>query len=244
MTIAPDATTLRRPAMAEATCDHCAARELAICSSLQPDQLLRLRAVATTCRIEAGGQLCREGDPAHHLSSIIDGAVRLSKLLPDGRRQITGFLMRGDFLGLVFHDVHAVSAEALTPVRLCRYQRPQIERLMRELPELQRRLLVEANHDLVLAQEQMLLLGRKTARERVASFLVRLADRACRRGLPADPLGLPMSRADIADFLGLTTETVSRTFTQLKRAGLIALPGQGKVKLLRRDVLAEIAEGN
>ena len=97
--------------------------------------------------------------------------------------------------------------------------------------------------DLVAAQEQMLLLGRKTAREKVATFLVKLAQRSVRIGLPASPVALPMSRADIADYLGLTIETVSRTFTQLKRDNIIGLPATGQCVLNDWDALKELAEG-
>jgi CRP/FNR family transcriptional regulator len=174
---------------------------------------------------------------------MVEGAVKLYKLLPDGRRQITGFLFPGDFLGVALNQTYAYSAEAMTDVRLCRFPRQRMEGLLRDLPKLEHRLLERAGNELVAAQEQMLLLGRKTARERLASFLLSLSARAAKRGQPASPLNLPMSRADIADFLGLTTETVSRTFTQFKKAGVIGLPGQSLVELLQPDALAALAEG-
>ena len=100
-----------------------------------------------------------------------------------------------------------------------------------------------ASHELAVAQEQMLLLGRKTAREKVASFLLMLRKRARQRGQPGNPVPVPMSRNDIGDYLGLTTETVSRTFTQLKTAGLISLQTGGKVELSDIDRLRDLAEG-
>ena len=100
-----------------------------------------------------------------------------------------------------------------------------------------------ASHELAAAQEQMLLLGRKTAREKIASFLLMLSRRATQRGQAGDPVSVPMSRNDIGDYLGLTTETVSRTFTQLKRGGSINLLQGGKVALADRARLEDIAEG-
>ena len=114
---------------------------------------------------------------------------------------------------------------------------------MERFPEIERQLLGRATHELAAAQEQMLLLGRKTAKERIASFLLMLSRAAVRRGQKENPVSVPMSRTDIGDYLGLTTETVSRTFTQLKKSGLIALQSGSKVELARRAALEELAEG-
>ena len=227
----------------ESPCDDCAIRETSVCEVLNPAELGKLRDIATIVTSAANSTLFDEGEPALHLSNMIEGAVKLYKLLPDGRRQITGFLFPGDFLGVALNHTYAYSAEAMTDVRMCRFPRQRMEGLLRDLPKLEHRLLERAGNELVAAQEQMLLLGRKTARERLASFLLSLSARAAKRGKPASPLDLPMSRADIADYLGLTTETVSRTFTQFKKAGTIGLPGQSLVELLKPAELAELAEG-
>ncbi len=227
----------------ESPCDDCTIRETSVCAVLNPTELGKLRDIATIVAAAANSTLFDEGEPALHLSNMVEGAVKLYKLLPDGRRQITGFLFPGDFLGVALNETYAYSAEAMTDVRLCRFPRQRMEGLLRDLPKLEHRLLERAGNELVAAQEQMLLLGRKTARERLASFLLSLSARAAKRGQPASPLDLPMSRADIADFLGLTTETVSRTFTQFKKAGVIGLPGQSLVELLQPDTLAALAEG-
>jgi cAMP-binding proteins - catabolite gene activator and regulatory subunit of cAMP-dependent protein kinases len=134
--------------------------------------------------------------------------------------------------------------EALEPLQLCRFPRKKLEDLLVELPKLERRLLGETAHELAVAQDQMLLLGRKTAKERVASFLVSLSRRAVKRRRPASPLDIPMSRTDMADFLGLTTETVSRTLTQLRRAKLIADSGRKGIAILDRDGLSALVDGD
>ena len=114
---------------------------------------------------------------------------------------------------------------------------------MSRYPKMESRLLGMASNELVIAQEQMLLLGRKTAREKLASFLLMLSKRQVQRGGQADPVTVPITRADMGDYLGLTTETVSRTFTQLKRHGVIAILSGGRVQLADRSALEEISEG-
>jgi CRP/FNR family transcriptional regulator len=169
--------------------------------------------------------------------------VKLYKLLPDGRRQITGFLITGDFLGLALNDSYAYSAETVTLTSLCRFPRRKMEALLDEFPKMQRRLFSMASNELAAAQDQMLLLGRKTAREKICSFLLMLSQRASRRGHKENPVLVPMSRADIADYLGLTTETVSRTFTQLKTSGTICLQEGNRIHIADMDAINDMAEG-
>jgi CRP/FNR family transcriptional regulator len=184
-----------------------------------------------------------EANRAEYVFNITAGAVKIYKLLGDGRRQITGFLFVGDFLGLIHNEAYAYSAEALVPTKLCRFPRRRLEVLLAEIPHLEQRLLAMASHELAAAQDQMVLLGRKSARERVVSFILMLSDSATRHGRPNDPVFLPMSRSEIADYLGLTTETVSRAFTSLKKQGLIELLDEKRVRLCRMSALQEIAEG-
>lgn len=229
-------------AKAAAECENCEIREISVCRSMAPHELARLQAIITAVSVEAGQPILHEGDPAESLFNVVSGAVKLYKLLPDGRRQVTGFLFPGDFLGIALNETYVYTAEALTPVRLCRFPRRRLEALLKEVPALEHELLDEVATELVAAQDQMLLLGRKTARERVASFLVMLARRAERQGRRANPVALPMSRADIADYLGLTTETVSRTITQLRQSGTIAAENRGEIAILERAALEEFSE--
>ena len=181
-----------------------------------------------------------ETAPASYVFNVKNGAVKTYKLLPDGRRQITGFLFPGDFLGLVHNEVYVYSAEALVATELCRFPRRKFEALLEELPKLGQRLLVMASHELSAAQDRMMLLGRRTARERVVSFVLMLSQAAERRGQRNNPVVLPMPRGDIADYLGLTIETVSRTLTHLKVEKLIKLPSDDRIELLQRAELREI----
>ena len=225
-------------------CAACAVRDMAFCGVLDDQELARLIPILHVVGVDPRGPIIDEGEPADYLFNVTQGAVKLYKLLPDGRRQITGFLFAGDFLGIAMNEKYAYSAEAVDRVSLCRFPRNKLERLLDEIPKLEKRLLGMASNELVQAQDQILLLGRKTAREKVVSFLLNLTDRAVKRGGAPSPVALPMGRADIADYLGLTTETVSRTITNLKRDGHIRLVQGGMVELPDLEALQELAEGS
>jgi len=225
-------------------CQACTVRHLTLCAALGEAELSAMSAIVSSVELTPGDPLFDEGEPAGYLFNVTAGAVKIYKLLPDGRRQMTGFLFPGDFLGLANDRTYAYSAEAVTYTTLCRFPRPKLENLLEMYPKMERRLLGMASHELAVAQEQMLLLGRKTAREKIASFLLMLSDRAVQRGQAENPVAVPMSRNDIGDFLGLTTETVSRTFTQLKQSGAIVLLQGGKIDLSDRPGLEHIAEGD
>lgn len=224
-------------------CAACSVRDMAFCGVLDEQELSRLIPILHVVGVDPHSPIIDEGEPADYLFNVTAGAVKLYKLLPDGRRQITGFLFAGDFLGIAMNERYAYSAEAVDKVSLCRFPRRKLEHLLDEIPKLEKRLLGMASNELVQAQDQILLLGRKTAREKVVSFLLNLTARAVKRGAPESPVALPMGRADIADYLGLTTETVSRTITNLKRDGHIRLVQGGNVELPDIEALRELAEG-
>lgn len=226
-----------------ARCAACVIREQTFCSALNEDELEGLQSIVAQFRVAPGQLLFEEGDESGNVYNIVSGTVKLYKFLPDGRRQITGFLYAGDFLGFATGGVLSYSAEAVSDVVVCRFVRRQLYRLFDDFPKLESRLLGIASDELAAAQDQMLLLGRKTATEKIASFLINLARRGKTEPEPNDIVPLPMPRGDIADYLGLTVETLSRTLGKLARDGLIALPSVYRVTLLRPDDLQEIAEG-
>jgi len=225
-----------------APCAHCDMGEQAFCHGLSPEDVRRLVAILGTAGVVAGTTIFREGDPALNLYSISAGAVKLYKLLSDGRRQITAFLFPGDYFGLSLQGGYAYTAEAMADTSLCRFPRRKLDLLLDEIPKLEKRLLGATIHELTCAQDQMLLLGRKTAREKVASFLAGLWQRLCAKA-GTSQIFLPMSRSDIADYLGLTIETVSRTLTSFKKEGLVSLPDASHVVIRDRETLVRIAEG-
>ena len=221
-------------------CQDCGTRANGLCAAIKAENLARFSPAHAPQSVEAGKTFINEGDPATHFFTVTEGSVKLFKLLSDGRRAVTGFLFPGDIFGYSDADAYNYSAEAMTPVRLCRFPRRQLGHLYADFPGLESRLLKLVSRELATAQDLMVLLGRKTAHERLASFLLGLAGR---QGVKGGWLELPMTRADIADYLGLTTETVSRVFTVLKASGCVALAG-GKVRVSDADALAELAEGS
>jgi CRP/FNR family transcriptional regulator, anaerobic regulatory protein len=224
-------------------CATCDSRPVSVCNAIPDAELGRLAAIAIVGEAPSGQCFIDEGEPARNFFSVTAGTAKLFKLLPDGRRQITGFVGAGHFLGLAVSDTYAFSAEAIEPVRYCRFQRPKLRALLDDFPPMEKRLLEVAANELVAAQEQMLLLGRKTARERLASFLLLQRGQGVPCGHPRQRFSLPMTRSDIADYLGLTVETVSRTLTRLRSEALIDFASQGEVVIIDREALQKLAGG-
>lgn len=174
-----------------------------------------------------------EEEPAEYLYKVVSGAVRICKLMSDGRRQISTFYLPGDMFGMEAEDTHRFSAEAIGSCNILVVNRSAfIARTARET-DMVTQLWTQALSHLQRAQDHMLLLGRKSAQERVAAFLLDMAERLSKSGA----VELPMSRQDIADYLGLTIETVSRTLTQLEREGVISIPVCRRIVLRNRAAL-------
>ena len=224
-------------------CDGCGARPLSVCGSIDDADLGRLDALAEHVALTPGQALIREGDEAKHVFNITSGSVRVYKLLPDGRRQITGFLFAGDFLGLATGQTYVFSAEAIEPATACRFRKSDYRTLSRETPALEAALLDRATHELAAAQNQMLLLGRKTALERIATFLLDLPGHDPARATTEGLVRLPMTRSEIADYLGLTIETVSRVLTKLKTSGVIRLISLTELQIENAGRLKALADG-
>jgi CRP-like cAMP-binding protein len=199
----------------------------------QLDGLLALERIGTRMSFGRNEEIFAQGDAATYCYRVVAGTVRLCKLLADGRRHIAAFCLAGDLFAFEAVGEHFQSAEAVDEVIVIRFPRAAVERLAEQQPSVARQLRTRAFAGLAAAHEQMLLLGRMTAGERVASFLLDLAERLDRR----KALDLPMSRYDIADYLGLTIETVSRVLSGLKRAGAIAMPSVHRIELLDRSAL-------
>ena len=233
----------RRQAESRSPCAACPIRHQAVCSVLDDGELLRLNAIRMPANLRPNGILFDEGEPAGHVYNLTEGTMKLYKLLPDGRRQITGFVFPGDFLGLASHTEYVYTAEAVNEANLCRFSRSQLKALFKEIPKLEGRLLAISQDELVQAHNQMLLLGRKSAKERLASFLVMLSERTMATSETPDSIPVPMSRNDIGDYLGLTTETVSRTLTRLKNSGVISIGSDRKINVSDWDALREMADG-
>ena len=213
-------------------CASCEARHRGLCGALEPDQLVALAKVSHKHKAGEGQELVGDAEQIEVYSNVLAGVVKLTKTLSDGRQQIVGLQFAPDFLGRPFRTESAINAEAATEVSLCSFPKAAMDRMMKEQSGLEHRLLQQTLKELDEAREWMVTLGRKTAAEKVASFLLLIA-----RNIDptADPerrsttFDLPLTRADIADFLGLTIETVSRQLTRLRADGVIRIEGNRHV---------------
>lgn len=222
-------------------CALCAVRGRAICAALSPVEMDALDQATSGSVHAPGSTLVRAGEPRHHVYTVTSGALRMVRTLADGRRQITGFVLPGDYVGLTETPYHRHDIEAIVQTRVCRTPMAQMRQLRERYPHLERKLLQRASMELAAAQDTGLLLARLQPGERLAHFLLRLAARSTQPGSSGDTVALPMSRSDIADHLGLTVETVSRTFTKLRQQQLIALPQLHLVQILDYAALRSLA---
>ncbi|MEM1384369.1 MAG: Crp/Fnr family transcriptional regulator [Pseudomonadota bacterium] len=206
-------------------CLECPIRDRAVCTYCDESELSALEALKSYRRFAPGQEIVAADEEMSFLGSVVDGVVSLSKTMADGRRQMVGLMFPSDFVGRPLRPVAPYDATAVTGVTLCLFTRHRFERLLRETPALEKRLLEMALDELDAARDWMLLLGRKTAREKIATFMVILARRTAssRKMRPGDGLRfqLPLTREAIADYLGLTIETVSRQITVLRKDGLL-----------------------
>lgn len=202
------------------------------------DLLIGLERIGTLRRCSRDREIYAEGDRGGCWFKVVSGIVRISKLLADGRRHIAEFCFAGDSFGFEFAEERGFSAEAVTDATVLRLPRGATERLMEETPALARHLRDDMLRSLDAAQHRLLLLGRMTACERVAAFLVELDERIG----TGSRVDLPMSRCDIADHLGLTVETVCRILSDFKRRRLIAAPNAHRIEFLDRAALASVGE--
>lgn len=222
LTVREDIHTTGFPAL----CASCEARHRGICGALTAEQLTLLAKASSKRRAEEGSELIGDAETIESYANVLSGVVKLTKMLSDGRQQIVGLQFAPDFVGRPFRAESTLTAEAATEVELCSFPRTAVERMMAEQPDLEHRLLKQTLKELDEARDWMLTLGRKTAAEKVASFLLMIArniDPAAKAGQRAVTFDLPLSRAEIADFLGLTIETVSRQFTRLRTEGVIRI---------------------
>lgn len=210
----------------------------------QPDdEFAALGEIAVRLSFGRNETIFEEGDAIKYCYRLVSGSVRLSKLLADGRRQIADFFLPGDFFGFVDIDTYAFSAETIGDVVVMRYARSRVEMLSDGDIHLRRKLSRLLHERLSATQTHLVMLGRHTVKERVASFLIQMADRLGQNDTESGEIDLPMGRLDIADYLGLTIETVCRAISELKRVGIIAVPNTHRIALRDIEALRDLAEG-
>jgi CRP/FNR family transcriptional regulator, anaerobic regulatory protein len=226
-------------------CQSCEARHRGICGVLTPSQLTELSRHTVKTVVESDREIVPADQAVARHANILKGVVKLSKLMADGRQQIVGLQFAPDFLGRPFARQSGFSAEAATEVRVCSFPATVLDALIQKSPELEHKLHRQALDELDEARDWMLTLGRKTAAEKVASFLYLIAkniDPERQHGPPAIRFEIPLKRADIADFLGLTIETVSRQITKLRHSGVINLINNRIVEVPNLERLKALME--
>jgi CRP/FNR family transcriptional regulator len=220
----------------------CPAHECAFCAELRDEGRVDLQSRVGRTRVIAKQLLVEDGGADADVVTLVDGVVMSFMTLAGGLRQVTGFHFPGDLLHWSRDSFTSrVTLQALTPASICRFDGDRLRELCYRYPELASRLLDLASIQVDAAREHMAVLGRATAEQRIAWFLLGLASRRQNQGDIAPVIDLPMSRADIADYLGLTVETVSRMFTRLTSAGLLRLSTPKQVVVINRRELADRA---
>jgi len=226
------------------SCDLCVVRNRAICSALDGTELSALNAIGRTRMVEPGESLIWEGEDSILVANVIEGVLKLSSNTEDGREQIVGVVYPSDFSGRPFGGTSGHGVTALTEAKVCVFARRDFDAFAHEHPALEHKLLERTLGELDRSRRWMLLLGRKSASQKLASFLIELSERLSGNGCVIDfeesgrrTITLPFSRQQIADVLGLTIETVSRQFTQLKNDGILELPSRREVVIADFDAL-------
>ncbi len=225
-------------------CSSCPIRHRAICASCEPDELEVLDSIKYYRTYAAGQTITWAGDRMEFVASVVAGTATMEHLTADGRKQTVGLLLPSDFIGRPGRETAVYDVTAVTEVTLCCFRRKQFEKLVKETPHVAQRMLEMALDELDAARDWMFLLGRKTAREKIASFLLLIERRTTDSSDPvarnSASLSLPLTRDAMSDYLGLTIETVSRQFSKLKADGVIKLEGKRGVTI--PDVAALRAE--
>lgn len=229
-------------------CTACVARHRGICGALKDHELRELASRTSKRRVDGGRALQADGEEVAIYSNLLQGVVKLSKTLADGRQQIVGLQFPPDFVGRPFGRESRLSAEAVSEVEVCTFPRSVLEDMLKRHPELEHRLFQQTLMELDEARDWLLAVGRKTAGERVAGLLYMIAKHVPDGSLHETQrrvsvsFDLPLTRADMADFLGLTIETVSRQITRLRQDGVIVLEANRHIAVPDMQNLARLAE--
>lgn len=223
-------------------CGDCPIRHRAVCSRCEADELARLEDMKYYRSFQAGQTVIWSGDRMDFVASVVSGIATLTQTMEDGRRQMVGLLLPSDFVGRPGRTMAPYDVTATTDLVMCCFRRKPFEDMMSTTPHVAQRLLEMTLDELDAAREWMLLLGRKTAREKIASLLTIIARRDA--GLKLRPakgaiaFDLPLTREEMADYLGLTLETVSRQMSALKRDGVIELEEKRRIVVPDFDALS------
>ncbi|MBT59248.1 MAG: nitrogen fixation protein FixK [Acidiferrobacteraceae bacterium] len=204
-------------------CSLCKIKSYSFCRCLNDDDLEIFSKVSFEKKFTDKENIFLQNDPSTHLYNITEGNVKIYQLLDDGRIQIIGFLYPGDFFGTYKNNKYNYSAEAIGNLRVCVFDQRILDKYMDQNPILAKELLNQTSYELTLAQDRMTVMGRLNAIEKIAIFFINISNQRKRIGWQSNPISLSMARQDIADYLGLTIETVSREISKLKTSNIIKI---------------------
>ncbi|MBR9863474.1 MAG: helix-turn-helix domain-containing protein [Rhodobacteraceae bacterium] len=234
---------MNAPVLSNIKCGECPIRHRAVCSRCEGAELDILEKIKVYRSFKAGEQILWRGEAMDFVASVVSGVATLGKTLEDGRTQMVGLLLPSDFIGRPGRERVEFDVIAASDVTLCCFDRKPFENLLLVTPHLSERLVEIALDELDAARDWMLLLGRKTAREKIATFLDMLIRRSSLEEETAqnDALTLPLSREEIANYLGLTLETVSRQLSALKSQGIIQFKDRRNFEVLNPQALCDLS---
>jgi CRP/FNR family transcriptional regulator len=221
-------------------CAICKIRSYSFCRCLHDEQLKVFSGITAEKEFKDKQSIFLQQEHSKHLYNITKGNIKIYKLLNDGRIQIIGFLYPGDFFGSYKKGRFNYSAEAIGDVRLCVFKQEVLDIYLEKNMNLAKELLHMTSHELTLAQDRIGVLGKMNANERVAKFILNISDQRARIGWQDNPISLPMTRQDIADYLGLTLETVSREITRFKTSNLIKVMSSKQIYIVDKEKLTNL----
>ncbi len=221
-------------------CTICKIKSYSFCRCLQDEQLKVFSGITGEKEFKDKQSIFLQQENSKHLYNITKGNIKIYKLLNDGRIQIIGFLYPGDFFGSYKKGKFNYSAEAIGDVRLCVFKQEVLDAYLEKNMNLAKELLHRTSHELTLAQDRIGVLGKMNANERVAKFILNISDQRARIGWQDNPISLPMTRQDIADYLGLTLETVSREITRFKTSNLIKVMSSKQIYIVDKEKLTNL----
>ena len=223
-------------------CSECKIRPHSFCRCLEEDQLKEFSGISSDKVFEDKQNIFLQQDSALNLYNITEGNVKIYQLMNDGRIQIIGFLYPGDFFGSYKNGKYNYSADAIGNVKVCVFDQEKLDKYIEKNISLAKELLHLTSHELTLAQDRISVLGKFGATERLRKFIFNISEQRKRIGWKNNPISLPMTRQDIADYLGLTIETVSREFSKLKTSNIIKILNSKQIFITDFKKLSDISE--
>jgi len=223
-------------------CSECKIRPHSFCRCLEEDQLKEFSGISSDKVFEDKQNIFLQQDSALNLYNITEGNVKIYQLMDDGRIQIIGFLYPGDFFGSYKNGKYNYSADAIGNVNVCVFEQNKLDEYLEKNVKLTKELLHQTSHELTLAEDKIRVLGKLDATERLSRFILNLSEQRKRIGWQNNPISLPMTRQDIADYLGLTVETVSREITKLKSSNIIKIISSKQIYISDVDKLTELCK--